>query len=323
MIVEIKNNSPKNRLRIEYMLGNFCNYKCKYCFPGSNEGDQHWPDIAVVKKNLSHLLNQYKKIGKSEFLFYLIGGEPTVWKELPEFCKYFKENYSSIIHISTNGSRSFNWWKENFIHFDQIDISVHHEYAKIEHIKNISDLIYENEVYVNCDVMFDYGYFDKCKQIVEDLKTSKHSWPIISKPILLNGKTFYNEEETKYLEDGLKRIPDLVWYHKVNKIDRTTVDVSFKDKSQKTIYGDNWFVLNNLNNFFKWECNIGVDFIKILPNGIIKSNCQQRLYNLDKDFNLYNPVFKDEFNPKIERTICQQSICRCSSEIVINKRLDY
>ena len=55
MINRIENNQDPDMVRIEYMPGNTCNHKCHYCFPGSNEGDQGWPDVDIVKQNLSHL----------------------------------------------------------------------------------------------------------------------------------------------------------------------------------------------------------------------------------------------------------------------------
>ena len=77
MIKEVINNYPSNFLRIEYMLGNVCNYKCNYCFPGCNDGNIKWPDINIVKTNLSHLLDHYVSKGRNKFELYLVGGEPT------------------------------------------------------------------------------------------------------------------------------------------------------------------------------------------------------------------------------------------------------
>jgi len=320
MLTKIENNSPSNRLRIEYMLGNFCNYKCNYCFPGSNEGTVPWPNIDIVKENLSHLLDQYRKINKTQIQLYLIGGEPTVWKDLPEFCNFFKTKYSTLINISTNGSRSLKWWKENSKYFDQIEISVHHEYAKLDHLIKVSDIIYESNVFVNCNVLFDYGHFDKCKKIVEELSNSQYQWPINAKTVNINGQTFYNDTEIQYLENSLKRIPDIDWYYKVSKTDRTKLNLFFDDGSKKELYGDNWIILNNMNQFFGWKCNIGVDFIKVFQDGTIKSNCNQILYNLDYDFNLYDKDFKEKFNPRISPLICQQKLCECGSETAINKQ---
>ena len=103
MLTQVINGRDLNVLTIEFMLGNTCNYKCSYCFPGSNEGDHPWPDIELLLKNLKHLLDTYVKQGKTVFEFYLVGGEPTIWKDLPILCQFLKNNYNSIIRLSTNG----------------------------------------------------------------------------------------------------------------------------------------------------------------------------------------------------------------------------
>lgn len=320
-LVEIKNNLNPNQLRIEYMLGNLCNHRCSYCFPGSNEGTHPWPDVDVAITNLSHLLDHYVKNGKNYFQLYLIGGEPTLWKDLPKFCKHFKENYNCQINISTNGSRSLRWWEENAKYFDVIEISVHHEFAKVDHLKNVADLIYKKNVYVNCNVLMDYGHFEKCKGIVEELKTSKKKWPIIAKNVNINGATFYSKEETEYLENSLKRTPNILWYWRVKKDKELKLKLTFEDGSKKTVVGDNYVSLHNLNQFRGWKCNLGIDVIKIFQEGTIRSNCQQKLYRLDTDYNLYDKDFVKNFNPQICQVICQQRVCGCSGEISINKKL--
>ena len=105
MITQVINSRTPETLYIQYMIGNLCNYKCAYCFPGSNEGDYPWPDVDLVIKNLDHLINTYKQQGKTKFEFYILGGEPTIWMDLPVLCKHLKEHHNSVIRISTNGSR--------------------------------------------------------------------------------------------------------------------------------------------------------------------------------------------------------------------------
>lgn len=321
-LIEIKNNLKTNQLRIEYMLGNLCNHKCSYCFPGSNEGTHPWPNIDQVKENLSHLLQHYVKNGKDYFQLYLIGGEPTLWKDLPEFCRYFKSHFDCQINISTNGSRSLRWWEQHAECFDVVEISVHHEFAKVSHLKNVADLIYKKNIYVNCNVLMDYGHnFNKCKQIVKELKQGTKRWPIIAKTVNLNGATYYNAEESKYLEDSLKRLPNLFWYWRVKKDQELKLALKFLDGTTKKIVGDNYIALHNLNHFEGWECNLGLDVIKIFQDGYIKANCQQTLYRLNKDFNLYDKNFIKDYSPKLCNVICKQKICGCSGEISINKKL--
>ena len=59
-LVRIENNWDERALAIDLSIGNVCNYKCWYCFPGSNEGNHKFPDYEIFKNNITHLLNYYK-----------------------------------------------------------------------------------------------------------------------------------------------------------------------------------------------------------------------------------------------------------------------
>jgi organic radical activating enzyme len=158
-LTKINNNYEKEFLLVEYFMGNLCNHRCSYCFPGSNEGTQQWPDVDIVTKNIGYLLEKYKAIGKSTFDFYLIGGEPTLYKDLDKLCTVLKQ-YGANIRISTNGSRGLDWWHEHVKYFDQIEISVHNEYADIPHLIDVCDLIYSYDKQVVANVLMDPNNFD-------------------------------------------------------------------------------------------------------------------------------------------------------------------
>jgi uncharacterized radical SAM superfamily Fe-S cluster-containing enzyme len=64
-LIDIKNSGSKT-LKIQYELSNICNYKCWYCFPGSNEGTHRWPDLEPLMSNLSFLLDHYKNSAKKK-----------------------------------------------------------------------------------------------------------------------------------------------------------------------------------------------------------------------------------------------------------------
>jgi len=319
MINEIDNDVPDNMLRIEYMLGNFCNYKCHYCFPGSNEGDVSWPDIAVVKNNLYHLLTHYKKYGKNKFHFYLVGGEPTVWKDLPELCNFLKSNFDVIIELSTNASRSLRWWTENLNNFDHIAISVHNEFAKIDHIIEVADMLYHNGAYVNADVLMDPNNFDACKDIVNALFDSQHNWPIIAKAVYFDGLHKHTQDQLEYLKEPIKRMPSMEWHNSTTKKPVVTTTIKYSNGEIVNTIDDGWIKKNNLNFFYNWSCNIGVEIIKIFGNGRISSNCQQPLYGLNTEFNLYDSNFIETFDVPIVPTTCKQLICPCNRETVAKK----
>ena len=317
MITRILNNDDPNLLRIEYMPGNLCNYKCHYCFPGSNEGDVKWPDVDLVLKNLDHLMNTYKSQGKTKFEFFIIGGETTLWKDLPKFCKHLKTNHDTVIRISTNASRKINWWQENADFFDVVEISVHHEYCNVSHIIEVADFLYKNKTNVVANVLMDPFHFDKCKDILNQLKKSKKRWPIIAKAVQINGESIHDELQQKYLATQLKRWPNLFWYFSLPVTHDRKLWAVIDGK--KKLIEDNWLFLNNLNRFKGWDCNLGVDYIEIFQDGAISGTCRQLIYNENFHYNLYDVDFISKFNPKISSIICKKDICHCGGEIQISK----
>lgn len=316
ILQSITNNSQC--LKIEYMLGNVCNFKCNYCFPGSNEGDKPWPNYQIAIKNFKHLLSKYNK----QVRLYFVGGEPTLWKEFPKFCKELKENFNVIISMSTNGSRKLSWWEKNWQYFDIVNVSVHHEFSNVTQTKKLLDFLYDKKIECNADVLMDYKDFNKCVSIVEELKQNSKPWTIVAKPVLINGKTHYILEQETYFQDTIKRYPPMSWYNEVARIPRNEIIVETHTENF-VIHDDGWFALNNLNNFKGWYCNLGVDIIKIDPKGIIHGNCGEYLYNEKFKYNLYDKNFIDKFNPTIAPVICSKNICPCSGEAGITKWRNY
>lgn len=318
MLTEISNSRNKNTLTIEYMFGNLCNYKCSYCFPGSNEGDSPWPDVDVASKHLIHLMDRYKEIGKDNFEFYLIGGEPTLWNDLPKLIHNLKERHDVKMHISTNGSRGTDWWEKNGKYFDQVSISVHNEFSKVPHLIEVCDILYRNFIDVSANVLMDQKNFDKCISIVEKMKNSKHPFPIIAKIVHYNGATNYTEEEQKYFEKRLKRYPEIYWVYQLPKHESIKVYATI-DNEKRTV-NEMYFILNGLNHFKGWSCNLGVDHIEISRHGTISGNCGEFIYNMNDYFNIYDVDFTKKFYPDIRPTICSKSLCGCEAEITIHKK---
>lgn len=318
-ITSVKNNFPIERLRIEYMLGNLCNHKCSYCFPGSNEGDYPWPKKELVMENLGHLIETYKNYGKTKPILYLIGGEPTLWKDLPEVCRYFQDYHNCDIRISTNGSKSRNWWSKNCNFFNTIELSVHHEFARIDHLKKVADIIYENDRFIVANVLMDHRNFDRCKEIIEQLKDSIYDWPILAKVVHFGGETFYSSDQKEYLKDRIKRYPNMDWYNRVGSDEITQLQVTFSNGEIKNLEGDQWLSMNNLNKFKGFHCNIGLEQLKIFQNGEISANCRQKIFHRNEPFNLYDKNFTKEFNPSLDPIICNKEICSCKSEIAVTK----
>jgi hypothetical protein len=82
---------------------------------------------------------------------------------------------------------------------------------------------------------------------------------------------------------------------------------------------ERWFGLNGLNHFYGWECNLGVDLIKVNSDGTISGNCTQKLYGLNELLNIHDEDFVDNFSPEIKPVICKQLVCACGGETRLKK----
>lgn len=320
-LIEIKQKWPSDLLLINYAIHNVCNYKCWYCFPGSNEGTYRWPEYDLVVDNIIHLLKYYQKnAGKNRFQFDILGGEPTLWPKLGKFVQQLKKDFGDNISIgiTTNGSRSFNWWYNNLHYFDKVLISVHPSDADPAHISKIADLIYENKKIVDVTVLMDPQKWDHCKKIIELLKKSKYRWSIQTSQVM-HELVDYNNDQKKYLKNYLKRIPNLFWFYKNSTHYNYSTKLFFNNGKIKKVR-KNFLLINKLNSFKNWDCNIGVDNITVHFTGEISGSCGEKLYGLDYKFNLYDKEFKSIFNPVIRPTICNQLNCHCQHEYNTSKK---
>jgi organic radical activating enzyme len=316
-LVEVKSKWPDDELRIEYMIGNTCNFKCWYCFPGSHEGTHRWGDIDLVTDNFTYLINHYKKNGKKKIWLHIIGGEPTLWPELGSFAKTMTELGCSI-SISTNGSRTLRWWKEHAKYFRRVTLSCHHEEMDLQHNIDVGDILYKSGCIVDAMVLMDPNCWDKCTSIVEGLRSSKYRWSIIATEIVAPGLQ-YTEQQTKYISKPIKRLPNIFWFFKNNEFHIDNLKVVFDDSSTKKV-NSNWIRLNKLNYFKGWDCNLGKDSIFITKEGFVTGTCQQLLYGKSWHYSLYAPNFKDQFDPIITSVLCSRDVCTCQPEINLRKK---
>lgn len=318
-IVEVDNNWRSEVLNIDLILGNYCNYKCWYCWPGANAGTIKFPDLELLKKNISHLINYYRKNTKKKvFDIHFCGGEPTHWKHFPEFIRFLKENFNCLISMTSNGSKKLEWWEKNVKYFDRIHLSCHHEFVELEEYRNLCDYIYEQNVIVSVSVMMDPNKWDKCMDIIDYLKKSKRQWTIRYVEII-DKNVIYTDEQKSVLSKHRARRVNLWYFWKNNKYYRSKVVV--KDETGKTHrFQDNEILLKKLNNFSGWECSVGVNWINISMNGTISGTCGEHLYKNDFNYNLYDLDFEKVFNPVIQSTPCTKIECRCVIETVMPKK---
>jgi organic radical activating enzyme len=315
-IIQVYNPQPKDVLRVEFMIGNTCNYECWYCFKGSHEGTHRWTDdVNQLVTNFVHLFDRYKAIGKRKLELHIVGGEPTLWPQLGEFVTEIRQHIPSYITISSNGSRSVRWWKEFGHVFDNVWLSCHHQEADIEHLIAVSDALYEIDKSPAVMVLMDPTAWNVCLKIIEELKTSKYPWDITAMEVM--HKTInYTEEQKKFVSEPNKRHSSFWNIFKKKQHTQINPKIKFEDGSVKSV-NRNWIVLNKQNDFYGWMCNIGVDSMMIDPAGIITAACRTKLF---EQYNIYDKDFVKKFNPNIKSKICdKKNTCMCQPESLLDK----
>jgi MoaA/NifB/PqqE/SkfB family radical SAM enzyme len=132
--------NPTGAFSVDWYIGKRCNFDCSYCVDYLH--DNYSPHVPL--ENMKKLVDLiYADHGKNVF-WSLTGGEPTVNPHFMELCKYIKvEKGARHVSITTNGSRTAEYFKELYQYLDGITLSFH-----FEHMSNRID-----------------EYIDKCIQI--------------------------------------------------------------------------------------------------------------------------------------------------------------
>jgi sulfatase maturation enzyme AslB (radical SAM superfamily) len=324
--IRVVNVEGAELLQIMFLPSNVCNYKCSYCFPGSNYGDHRFPkNTDTVIKNFQLLLDQYKtKLGKTKFRIHLGGGEPTLWPGITKFCEALQQSHNVDFVLITNGSRTLNWWDQNSKYFNDVMISCHHEFSNVNHIIEVADLLFSRNIKGGVSVLMDASNWDKCVDIVEELKTSKVNWIIATKEIVSSpgrGMDIYSPEQLNYLEVSTKRLPDSSYLLK--HIQSMTPYESLTMFSDDTVRPakSNTYINSKWNNFKGWSCDVALESLVIKWDGTVAGSCQEIAFSTK--FNMYSENFENEFKLDlgIKSIICSRAECVCPPETHISKRL--
>jgi len=337
--IKIVSTQDSDYLEVRWNPNNVCNFSCRYCFPGSNEGDHKSPkDLDLIINNFNHFLKQYReKLGKTKVHLKIAGGEPTLWKDLAVFIDRIKQQNDVYITLISNGSRTLRWWKQYGHLIDNVTLSYHVAQANLEHHIEVADTMFELGKKTTVMVLMDPDHWDKAVSDIEYMKCySRHKWFIqtaeviepdhmsLNKIKIITGQERrYDQEQKSYMKWGLKRLPGLVWFIKnwkifVNNIKIWESKATLEDG--KTINArPQTYINNNWNNFKGWQCNLGIEGVYIHWDGTIIGSCWQKLYGLDYSFNILSEDFVEKFDPEFKPVICGINNCFCQPETHISK----
>ena len=327
MITQIISTQSSDRLEIRWALNNVCNFKCRYCFPGSNEGNFPSPtDVDQLIDNFNHMLDYYSQHAEKKiFDLKILGGEPTVYKDLDKFIRGVKRKHNVYVSMVSNGSRTIRWWKEHGMLIDNLILSHHQQFADLDHTIEVADIMHAYGKKVTVHVLMDDIHWDECVASIGYMKqNSKHQWMIQTKELVSTPlyTASYTLDQRKFFKQELKRFPSVLWILKnlhllVNGHIRFFESKYVNDGKTKRATSQH-YITTQENKFKGWECAVGVESVYIDFDGELKGSCGQHIFN-DSQYNILDAQFITKFNPKIMSSICGIEQCLCPAETHLTK----
>lgn len=129
-------------IRIQWNMGNNCNYSCEYCPEILHDGSKPWLEKDTYIKTIERLCEYYNRIGKRTD-FELIGGEVTVIPGFEDIIKKISE-YNSTSVVYTNASRTVNWWGKAKHYMDSVVLTFHPQTQDKQHFLDVINEIKED-----------------------------------------------------------------------------------------------------------------------------------------------------------------------------------
>ena len=118
--------NPTGAFSVDWYIGKRCNFACSYCVDYLHD----YTSPHVPLENMKKLVDVLYEKHKSNILWSLTGGEPTINPGFMDLCKYIKEKGSRYVSLTTNGTRTLDYHKELFQYIDGITLSFHFEFME-------------------------------------------------------------------------------------------------------------------------------------------------------------------------------------------------
>jgi organic radical activating enzyme len=308
MMQRFEYQKSRDFVYIDWDMSSRCNYACAYCEPAAHDGKFDFPTI----DNAKLLVDKITKTYTDKFAVYnLFGGEPTIWRQIPNFFEYVKKaNIKNKVQLLTNGNKTKKWWLRNKNNIDSVVVSVH--VAQVD----IAELV---EKFNACAGYFDI-HFQICMDIENfDLAVEQYDYCFanLHKYIRLDYKplriSLDQAESMPYTKTQIETMKSFV---KLDGVKKDNYGVTMVDENKNPVNLQK-LLLEKKNKFKNWACWIGIDTLNITREGnvTIGSQCFPNfvlgsIHNLD--FNIpYLPIK------------CQYEYCSCLTDLTTKKIKNY
>lgn len=305
-----------NQAQIDWELGNYCNFKCSYCFDGCNAGTHRVPRLNnTIKSNLLHLIDQLRAQGKDQFFFNFSGGEPSVYHDLENLVDFL--NAIGQVYIVTNASRTLSWWQNNHAKFSRILISYHTEFSDYDQVVGLINMAL-GKLKLSVHVMVYQNRFDQAVEVYKNLYKLYDNKPInieLKYVRNMNSHAVYSEEQLAEL-DSLPTNRDtsadyFTWENHLSRL---------KTKNETTVLHP-VLVKNLKGNFQGYKCYAHHEYIQIRYTGNIGPlSCGQ--FYTDQPYSIYSEDFVKNFRIGSKPVVCEiDNNCGCYGILMATKHI--
>lgn len=310
MSIDLKNITHLDRfpketsqiLHVEWRIGKRCNYDCTYCH--SNAHDNFSPHVKMV-----HIINSMNKIiekfQKNGLNINITGGEPVVHPEFDKLCEFlFDKNLN--VSMTTNGSRSAEYYTKIYKAFNHITFSHHFEHTKNEVFLPKMKFINENrgKKHMKVQVMY-HAQFEN--EILESIRYYEiNNIPYTVRRIRPTNPTHPDQSSVAYTDEQLETIKK----YQLEK-DFTAKNIEVTSNNETYVMHTNELLGHGMKNYKGWLCWAGVNFIRIHDNLVYRcwGEIRTPIGNItDPNFTLLT-----------EPSPCIANKCMCAPELATKK----
>lgn len=302
----IKITHSKPTINVYWILTDFCNFKCNYCpdflhnghfATGKTQGFPSYSEITVFMDKLKALVDHGTHLN-----LQFGGGEPTLHPNFLDIIKYMNaENVH--LGVTTNGSRSDEWWREALPFLDNVTISLHPEFTKIDKVNDVAKFIASSDTDFMFNLSCDPARWDKVLGLYDKLDAEfKHSvTPKVLNYLDSTKENYkYTSEQTAWIKTHMGRPKSSDRF--LNSI------MHFDDGSTENLLLGR-VTVNNWNEFKNWRCKVASQSIMIDYTGTVNAGiCMAKSLGHITEFEL-----------DTSDIVCPFNFCPCPNDIKAEK----
>lgn len=303
---------------IYWHLTDFCNYKCNYCPSFLHDGDYHtgkkagFPTNEQINNFLDLLATTYSP--DHNVIVALGGGEPTLhpmFGTIVDRIAVYGQTF-----VTTNCSRSVEWWAALPTLPGTVNISLHHEFTKLDRVCEVSHFLIKSGVNLTYNLSCDPANWNNAVAMYNGLDDDLKCF-VLPKIIHRFGRPMdqdyritlaYTEQQKEWIRAVRSKFTLVKPIAEQHKTSPTFV---YDDGSTELFgYGLAELTLSNNHVYTGWECDAG-----------------QKAFNINFDGMVYSSLCKQvkishisEFKPLDHKIICQQSRCTAPGDQLVSKR---